>query len=46
MPKISAKFDGSPQEGRQMGWVKVGCVKPVSRYILETAQDRDIIVEG
>jgi len=45
-PKISAKFQWSHrQRGRQMqvGYAKIGDVRPISRYIPETLQDRDIV---
>jgi len=45
-PKISAKFDlGQPLQGRQMqmGWVKIGDCRQITRYISKTVQDRRTI---
>jgi len=46
MPKISAKFQRvHSQRERQIGvgYVQIGDFRPVSRYISETVQDRDIV---
>jgi len=46
MPKISAKFPrGYSQPGNQMEVreVTVSNVRPISRYIAESVQDRDIV---
>jgi len=50
MPKISAKFQRDhPDWGHQIevGYVQIGDFLPISRYISETVQDRDIVtMEG
>jgi len=46
MPKFLAKFPRHhPQRGRQieMGYVPSGALRPISRYISETVQDRDTV---
>jgi len=50
MPKISTKFQRDhPQRGRkiEVGYLRIGDFRPVSRYISEMVQDMDIVtVEG
>ena len=41
MPVISAKFQRGHSNGAPNG---VGSDRPISRYISETAQDRDIVI--
>jgi len=46
LPKISAKFDrGQPLRKHQMqvGWVKIGDFRQITRYISKTVQDRRMI---
>jgi len=45
-PKISTKFQrGHPQQKRhiEMGYVQIGDFRPISRYISEIVQNRDIV---
>jgi len=47
MPTISAKVQGSPSTGAPnrggLGSNQIGNIRPISRHISETVQDRDML---